>query len=121
MQQDSKVEQVLAARVEQLEKRVKQQDADLLQLAKEVLATVTNLREARIMVSGLATFTDMLFTMHKIHHDRLRALEQRAEGVSFEDMVDGKLLPLGPTQEHVAILQEIHDKFADLKEELDNA
>lgn len=112
----------LEEKVELLGQAVGDGTQDQLQLANELLKTVQAVNDIRAVLDGLMVVLDSAMTMNKIHHQRLMALEQRAQGLSFEDLVDGKqLLPLGPTEEHAAALEAVNAKFQRMAERLDES
>lgn len=80
-------------------------------LANEVLKVTRMINQQRQVIEGLMVVTDAVMTMNSIGHQRLMALEQRAQGLSFEEMLDGKEIRVGPTEEHIATLKEMGERF----------
>jgi hypothetical protein len=83
--------------------------------AKRVMAAFERQNE---VLKGMIITSDMLFSMLNILNDRVMALEERAEGVSMQDILDGKeLKPLGIQPEHVAKLEEMNGILRRLAQE----
>ena len=84
----------------------------ILKLAELVENLAQQTVRQREIIRGLVVLIDSAYALNRIHHDRLTSLENRARGMSFEDMVDGKDPgELGHTNAHAELLSEIEGRI----------
>jgi len=96
-----------------------EQSEMLVKLAEEIVKLTRMISDQAEVIKGLMFIIDAAMSMSRMHHERLTALEQRAMGLSFEDLVDGKeLKPLGPTQSHYEMLTKINQGLINLTDSL---
>jgi len=86
-----------------------------LALAQQVLKLSHHVREQHEMIRGVMVVADAAMTLARINNDRVLALEERARGLSMQDIVDGREpTPLGPTQVHYEALQRLNGNLEHL-------
>jgi hypothetical protein len=61
------------------------------------------------IIKSVMVVADAAVSLNRMHNDRITALEERARGLSMQDIVDGREpTPLGPTQAHYQELMRIN-------------
>lgn len=93
-----------------------------LALAEQVLKLSHHVREQNEMIRGTMIVADAAMTLARISTDRLTALEERARGLSMQDIVDGREpSPLGPTEVHYEELKRLNGNLGNLIQEQEKA
>ena len=86
-----------------------------IKLMQEIMELTKQVSRQADMIRGVMVVCDAALTLSKIANERLTALEERAEGYTMEDLVNGhQPKELGITEQHHAELQAINDSLAAL-------